>query len=784
LVHTIKSFVVKFIYLFFIAIISCSFVYAQDCSLRVTGHVHSTATHENLTGAIVIISGKTKTVVTNSNGDFVFDSLCAGSYSITIMRNSYDTTTRSFTLTRNQHLDIDLIPAKNILAEVTVNAARGVQNTGLKKELSGRELDETRGLSLAEALSRMSGVTMLQTGSTISKPIIHGLHSNRILTINNGVRQEGQQWGNEHAPEIDPFVANRLTVIKGVDELRYGSDAIGGVILVEPRALRSTAGYNLELNGIYFTNNRQYVTSAIFEQQLKNLPAFTYRLQGTFRKGANVTTPGYRLNNTAMQEINFSAAAGWRKEHFSTELYYSRFATQVGIFSGSHIGNLSDLQRAIAASKPDSTFTGQNTYRIGRPYQDVAHQLLKSKTVFDIRNHRFTVVLAGQHNQRKEYDVIRNAAGRGAQINLSIYTLSEELSWEHPKFSNLNGTVAIVAMQQDNSYSGRYLIPNYESYSYGAYAIEKWTKGKWDAQAGIRYDFKDITTSRLQAASQTFTSYQFNFSTLASSINAGYKIIPELKINTSVSLSTRAPQINELLTNGIHHGTGTYEIGNIYLKPERSVNLSLNNSYTSKSKIFSVDLLLYRNNIRNFIYQQPRPDDPVLTIRGAFPKIEYQATDALLQGMDLSTVFNFNQQLSLTSRYSMLRARNQKTDDWLIFMPADRISNELTYALKDAGRFNNTYFSVEIQNVSRQTRVPDETNGKQDYKEAPAGYTLVNVNASTTFNINKLPLTLSIGGRNLLNKAYRDYLNFFRYYTDEMGRNVSLRLKLNLQHFY
>lgn len=136
-------------------------------------------------------------------------------------------------------------------------------------------------MTLAQSLSRINGVTMLQTGNNISKPVIHGLHSNRILTINNGVRQEGQQWGNEHAPEIDPFVANKLTVIKGVDELKYGSDAIGGVVIVEPRALRRTAGYNFELNSLFFSNNSQYVVSGIFEQQLKSLPALTYRVQGT-----------------------------------------------------------------------------------------------------------------------------------------------------------------------------------------------------------------------------------------------------------------------------------------------------------------------------------------------------------------------------------------------------------------------------------------------------------------------------------------------------------------------
>ncbi|MEJ7912713.1 MAG: TonB-dependent receptor, partial [Chitinophagaceae bacterium] len=382
----------------FIAVFVCSVVYGQDCSLRLTGHVHSTATHENLSGATVSLKEKNETIITNINGDFVFDSLCTGTYAILITHSSFDTTVKTITITRNFHLDFDLTPSNKVLKEVMVMGTRGVQNSGFKNELSGKDLEEAKGLSLAEALSKMNGVTMLQTGTTISKPVIHGLHSNRILTINNGVRQEGQQWGSEHAPEIDPFIVNRLTVIKGVDELRYGSDAIGGVILVEPRPLRNTPGHNAEFNAVYFTNNRQYVTSAIFEKQLKNLSAFTYRVQGSFKKGANVVTPDYRLNNTALEEKNFSITVGWRKEHFDTELYYSLFNTRIGIFAGSHIGNLADLQKAIASTSPNPVFTGQQTYKIERPSQEVTHQLLKSRTVFDVKNHKFTLLLAGQYN--------------------------------------------------------------------------------------------------------------------------------------------------------------------------------------------------------------------------------------------------------------------------------------------------------------------------------------------------------------------------------------------------
>ena len=744
--------------------------------------MHSSGTHENLARATIFIEELERIVVTNQNGDFLFDNLCAGTYTIRISHTSYDSTVRQVTLrVSTTHIDVDLKVAQDRLAEVKITAQRSAPATGIKKELMGRELEETRGLSLAQALGKINGVTLLQTGSTISKPVIHGLHGNRILTINNGVRQEGQQWGNEHAPEIDPFIANRLTVVKGVDELRYGSDAIGGVILVDPRPLRTVPGYNGEFNAMYFTNNRQYVASGIFEHQPTKLSSLTYRIQGTFKKGANVSTPGYRLNNTGSEEKNFSLTAGWRGEHFGTELFYSFFDSKLGIFSGSHIGNLTDLKKAIEGSRPDPVYTGQNTYTIRRPYQDVTHQLIKSRSTLQAGSHNFVIQVAGQYNLRKEFDVVRNTNTTRPQLSLSIFTLSEDISWEHPKKNNFSGVLGLSGIQQDNTYSGRYFIPNYRSYSYGAYFIERWHGTKWDAQAGLRVDHKDINTNRLLARGTTFDEYEFDFSTLASSINVGYKILPHWRINTNLALASRAPHVNELLSNGIHHGTATYEQGNIYLKPEHSFNVSLNSQYAKEDGSFGFDISLYNNDIRNFIFQQPKPEQPVLTIAGAFPQLNYEQADAVLRGADVSTLVKLAKQLEWTSKISILRARNKDTDDWIIRMPADRLTNELTWNVNDFSVFAKTYLSVEMQNVFRQTRVADDANGKQDYKEAPGGYTLLNANFSTAFKLGTIPVTLAIGVNNLLNTSYRDYMNAMRYFTDEMGRNVHFRIRIPIE---
>ena len=752
---------------------------AQNCTYRLSGHLEDLATHEKLVGATILLFPLNKTVTTNDEGDFVINALCSGSFDVLITHIDYDTIAQHVDLNKNVHLDLHMRHYQDALAEVRVTAQKGTPNTGSKKEITSKELAQYQGLSLAEILSKLNGVTMLQTGSTITKPVIHGLHSNRILTINNGVRQEGQQWGNEHAPEIDPYVADNLTVIKGVDELRYGSDAIGGVILINPKPMRNQPGTYAELNSAYFTNNREYVFSGLFEQQLKKLPSFTYRIQGTFKKSANVTTPDYRLNNTGLEEKNFSLTAAWKKSHYNIEAYYSQFQTRVGIFSGSHIGNLTDLLNAIASEKPSDLFIGQNSYDVGRPFQDVTHQLFKVKSSVLTGSSRFNLLVAAQYNKRKEYDVVRSESIKGPQLNLNIMTVTEDLSWDHPSIGNLKGTLGLSLMQQQNVYNGRYLIPNYMSATTGGYLVEKWAKNQFELQGGLRYDAKTINTKRLLFGGSR-VDHDFNYSTLASSFNAIYKPTSLVQMNLNVTLANRAPYVNELLSNGIHEGTGTYEEGDINLKPEQSVNFAAGLSLANNARTFNLDLTLYNNYINNFIYEQPKPDDPVLTIAGAFPKLQYQQTDALLKGVDLTASYQFVKQLELTSKISVLRAFNRTADDWLIMMPSDRISNTVRYTFSDKGKLKDNYISAEYSNVTKQTRVPGDENGKQDYKAPPDAYSLFNLSASSTIAFQKRPVTLTLGISNLFNKSYREYLNSFRYFTDEMGRNISLRLKWSL----
>jgi iron complex outermembrane receptor protein len=753
--------------------------FGQTCGIHLSGHIEDADTDEKLQVASIRILELDKMMVTDQKGDFIFPDLCEGRYTIVVSHVSCDPLEKTILLTKDLHLDLSLPHSRKVLGDIVIDAHKGTASTGFKKELSGKLLDETKGLSLAEALSKLNGVTLLQNGSNVSKPVIHGLHGSRILTINNGVRQEGQQWGNEHAPEIDPFIADKLKVIKGVDELRYGSDAIGGVVLVEPRALRNKPGYYFECNSAFFSNNKQFVLSALFEQQLTKQPAFRYRIQGTYKKGANVSTPNYRLNNTGNEEKNYSLTLGWKKQIWNTELFFSHFETSVGIFTGSHIGNLTDLQNAIAAPKPSDVFLGENKYKIGRPSQNVNHNLIKSKSVLFKNQHKFTLLVAGQFNRRKEFDIVRNANNTNPQLDLNISTITEDLNWERPKKNDFTGMAGIALMQQANTYNGRYFIPNYQSNTIGAYAIEKWSRHKWELQGGVRFDHKNINTIRLKFNGDTINN-RFKFSTFAGSFNAIYKANEAWKFNVNLSLSSRAPYVNELLCDGIHHGTATYEKGDVGLKSERSLAINTGIHFSNKDKTFELNLLGYVNIIHDFIYQQPMPDNPVLTIAGSFPLLNYRQTNAMLSGFDAATNYMITNQIEWRSKFSFLYARNTKLKDWLILMPSNRLGNEFVFNFKKQERIKDGYIGLELLHVMQQKNVPSASNGKQDYKEPPSAYTLLNVNSSFTFNVNKNPITIGLSVRNLLNTVYRDYMNSMRYFTDEMGRNISLRIKCQL----
>ncbi|MEN9547511.1 MAG: hypothetical protein RIR12_102 [Bacteroidota bacterium] len=756
----------------------------SQCTLQYAGKITDGDTKEILKGAVVTLKDVGVKALTDSNGNFMIKGLCAGHYDVIISHVGCQPLLTHIHINDDYEKWYELPHAVNQLEAVKVMSHN--INVVNPTEIKGAQLDALKGLSLGETIKNIPGVSLLQTGTNIYKPAIHGLHSSRVLIINNGIRQEGQQWGNEHAPEIDANLASRISVIKGAGTIRYGGDAIGGVVLVEPKLLRLVPGIGGEVNVAAFSNNRQLSIAGILDGNLTKNNAISWRLQGTIKKGGNSKTPQYWLDNSGLEEYNFSAAVGYKKTNWSSELFYSQFNTKLGIFSGAHIGNLTDLMTAINSTTPPDYITNVGfTYRIDRPYQKVQHHLLKSKTLLSTGAiGRINVTASFQYNNRLEYDKKRFQSSEDVpQLDLSIATAGLDIIWDYFGHKKMKGTVGLVGSFQDNQYSRRLFIPNYQSVNGGGFITNKWTISKWAIEYGMRYDYRKIFNTTDNAGNRFSSGI---YSSLSGSLGAAYVINSTTKLSLNASTAWRSPNVNELYSDGLHHGAARIEKGNANLQPERA------NTFLSELNInaekWTIETGAYFKYIKNFIFLQPSYP-PQLTIRGAFPAFIFSQTNAALYGFDVSLGYNVSHHLQVNTKTSILRAMNKRTDEWLIQMPADRYQGEVTYTFNNRTLFKETYMRLTAQAVNQQKRIPktgpieiSRPDGSiyyaADYAPPPQAYFLLGAEVGTTLSLHRKDYSIIISASNLLNHVYRDYMNAFRYYADEMGRYIAIRIKV------
>ena len=762
------------------------------CALTLAGRITDQRTGEALPGAVLRLDERAGGEAADPDGHYHFHGLCAGAYHLRASFVGYGEVVIALTLKGSLTRDIGLKADAQQLKEVRVLGEKETVPlvSQSQETLSGKALAETRGLSLGESLKGITGVYSIQTGPTISKPVIHGLYGNRVLILNNGVRQEGQQWANDHAPEIDPFTATRLSVIKGAASIRYGADAIGGVVLVEPAALPDTAGVGGELNLVGMTNSRLGAVSGFVQGALPAdtagggsnrglglLHGLSYRVQGTLRRAGNARSANYYIQNTGLEEKNYSLALAYHRGPVRAEVFFSRFDTKLGIFAASEVGSITDLQAAIARDRPltDDRFT----YALDRPYQAVVHQLLKAKASVDLgpagQHGRLEAVFARQTDARSEYgDQIpyNPALGDVPDLFLSLTTHTLDLAYVTPPARGpWSATAGVAGSTQANIRQFEFLIPNFRNYGAGVYALGKHRGERLTLEAGLRYDYRwlrafFLNNSTVQVETPT-TSYQAVTGTAGGVLDLGHG----LTLSANLGTAWRPPSVNELYAAGVHQSAASYEQGDPNLTREQAYNGTASLGYASA--MLDAEVGGYVNYIQHYIYLQPALRY-IRTVRGAYPVFDYVQDNVIFRGLDAHVTYRPVPALTASAGLSLLWAYNQSAGDYLIYAPPQRLQTSLRYALGAPAITDGPYLELNNLLVARQTRAP--LNG--DYAPPPAGYVLWGAAAGTTLRLGRQPVEVSLSASNLFNAEYRDYLNRFRYYTADLGSNVQLRLRV------
>lgn len=760
--------------LWFIMVLVPVSVFAQkdSCNLSISGTVIDEHDKTPLGFSEIYIEGTKTGTVADENGHYKFSGLCSGRITLVAVHIGCEPVRRTVSLKENL-TDFNFYPEhhRELLLEAQVVEGISRESAESKSALSKVELEASRGKSLAESIEQISGVNTLKTGNTIAKPVVHGMYGNRILTLNNGVRQEDQQWGLEHSLNIDPFTAENISVVKGASAVQYGSGAVGGVVIVEPAALP----FGERLNGsIYLlgqSNGRGGSSSISLGQGLGE--NFAYRVQFSGKRLGDLSAPGYNLTNTGVSELNGSAAVGFRKKDFMLNAYYSHFSSELGILRASHIGNLTDLRRALASDEP--AVIEPFSYTINAPRQLLSHDLAKLEARYLLNSNTFLKAIYGfQQNRRDEFDIRRGDAAEKPANSLELTTHTADLSLERKHSEKLSGTFGASSLVQQNSNlpgtGVRPILPNYNKYEVGAYAIEKWKSVKWILEAGLRYDYQYTLAQKYDYAGE-LKKYEFPFSNWAATAGVTRVFNDNMQFSSMLAYAYRPPHVNELLSEGLHHGAAVIEEGDVALTPEKSLNWSNTFSFNYPQK-FKGEITAYAHSFDGYIYLRPT-SELRLTVRGAFPVHRYTQTNALLMGVDLNSEYYLTRTISYKLRGSFIYGWDRAEDNYLVLMPAPQLTHSFRWTAAKPKSIRNPFVELGQHLKARQNHFPEIEN----VPDPPSGYHTVfaSLGAQTVLFGNALEVSLS--AENILNTTYSEYLNRQRYYADEIGFNLLIKIK-------
>ncbi|HEY4788316.1 MAG TPA: TonB-dependent receptor, partial [Bacteroidales bacterium] len=555
------------------SIVTPTIVASADVNTKITfeGKVVDATTKESLPGATIYIPDLKTGAITDQSGTFHITNLPAGKFMVQISFVGYQTLTQTVDFSKTTKFNFEMASSPIEVSEVVVTGsavASDIKRTSVAiATINSRELHTIPTTNLANSLVAVPGVSAITTGGAISKPVIRGLGYNHVVTLVDGVRQEGNQWGDEHGLEIDQYAVDRVEILKGPASLLYGSDALGGVInILEPTPAH--AGHiDSELSADYSTNNGLSSNSLMNEG---NLNGFVWKLRGTYKNAASFQTPTEYVYNSAFNERDFSGMFGLNKPWGYSHIHLSYYDAHIGAIDGARDSTTGKFVDQYGKIVPNDLL---NTRTLQLPYQNVSHQKITWLNNFILRQHdELKLNIGYQTNDRREYSESTDTPGLYFHLNTFTY----DLKYQFARKNGWEPAIGIAGMVQSNVNRGTdYLIPDYQLQDLGGFIYLKKSLERFTFNGGVRYDTRAIDIHGLKLANDSliFNAFKTNLSAFSGALGMTWNINKSFDMKANLGRGYRAPNIAELSSNGLHEGTFRYEVGNNNLKPETSTQL-------------------------------------------------------------------------------------------------------------------------------------------------------------------------------------------------------------------
>lgn len=737
-------------------------------------------------------------MVADLNGRFSFDNLSSGSYELQTSYLGYktDTTYIDFSTEDPQQIKLILFHDHNLLQTVIVHEEHAKQELTLQTDHVHEDFFQKNFEgTFAQTIEKLPGISSINVGVGIAKPVIRGLSANRIIVNHQGIKQESQQWGSDHGLEIDQFDVERVEIIKGPGSLQYGSDGLGGVINIMPAKILPVDSYKGSVMGLYKSNNDHWGGSAKLGFNVKNWFLSARYSQQDF---ADYQVPSEifvyndfslpilnnRLKNTAGNEANLSLSTGINKEWGITRLHFSHYSLDAGLFSGA-VG----VPRSYA-------LTHDGNYRdIDVPQQQVDHYRLSFNQILYLGGNHLAFDIGLQRNLRQEFSQPEFHSIPLSQledpndklaIELLLETFSVAAHYEHRFPSEWKNIFGLNAQWQRNERAGfEYLLPDFKTFRGGLYSIfEKEVTEDWLINGGLRFDMGHNNTDFFRQ--QVWDSNENVIDSLISVATDDYFLNWSASLGTNLAFadsrwrlkanigkSFRVPYPAETVSNGIHHGTFRHEVGTPELKSEQGYQLDIGVYYESEKMHGS--LSYYFNYFDNYIYLGPTFPARFSNLPEAGQIFQYRQDDAIYTGFELQWDWDFLPKLELSQAADYVQSYNPQTGLALPFTPQPSVRTDLIYS-----PFENNMVTDFYLELAHEYHFAAEGRLRIDRSEtATPAYQLWDFGMGLDFEFGEQSFYLKFRVENLMNSRYLAHLSRYRVINvPEQGRNFILSLKV------
>lgn len=733
-------------------IIATANVFSQN---TFKGNIKDKQTNSTIAFANVYFPELEKGTISDEQGSFEFSNLPNGNYKLVVSVIGYETYSNQISLPTAEVLEISLAPSAIEMEEIIISTPfHKLQSENVMKVEQQKIADlKANGLiTLSEGITAIPGVENISTGQSIGKPVIRGLSSNRVLVYAQGVRLENQQFGAEHGLGLNDSGVESIEVIKGPASLLYGSDALGGVLYVNPERFAATNSSQGDFSANYFTNTQGYNTNVGYKTSTEH---FKFIIRGSLANHADYQTSDYRVTNTRFNERDLKTAFGFQNTNFKTEFRYNINSSELGLPEGIEAQNTNrtpllpfqKLNNHIFSSKSTVFFNDSKLdFNFGFTYND-------RKEFEEHHEHEEEDEDHEEHEEHEEDEILE------AALHMKLKTFNYDVKYNLPKIGRFETIVGVQGMNQTNTnYGEELLIPDATTNDVGILATSHIHFDKADLQIGARFDNRTININ--DGPNKSFNS--FNGS-------AGVKTNINEQISVRLNLATgfRAPNLAELASDGTHEGTNRYEIGNPDLESEQNFQTDL--ALEFKNEHIEIFANAFYNKVNNYIFLSPNGD-----IIDEDPVFEYLQENANLYGGEFG--FHYHPHpldwLHLQSSFETVTGK-QDNDDYLPLIPANTINNTVRI------EFSTEKFQEGYAFITYRTRL-EQANVSQ-FETTTDGYSLLSAGFGAKTKLFNKELSFNFSANNITDKVYINHLS--RLKPDgipNMGRNFTLGLTYNL----